>query len=437
MRMRRISTFLAGTAMAGALLAFVPGDRAAAEAPKDDRSLFELLDMVGEVMDRIHSDYVEEVSDKKLVEAAVRGMLRELDPHSSYFNPDDFKDLREQTRGEFGGLGIEVTAENDFIKVVSPIDDTPAFRAGLKAGDLITAIDGKSTRGITLNEAVDRMRGAVGTALTLTIFREGQEPFDVSLTRDRIKVQSVRSRLEAEGTIGYLRISSFNEQTQPGLEKAITALKEEGKDKLVGYLLDLRNNPGGLLDQAVSVSDTFLERGEIVSTRGRNPDDGQRFQAKAGDLIEGMPLVVLINDGSASASEIVAGALQDHSRAVLLGTRSFGKGSVQTIMPIGSGGTAIKLTTSRYYTPSGRSIQETGILPDVVVEQGTFQTVQRTERHESDLTGALRNESAESDSEAATAALTAEEARTQDYQLAQAIRMLQVIALDRRKREVN
>lgn len=437
MRMRRISTFLAGTAMAGALLAFVPGHRAEAETPKEERSLFELLDLVGEVMDRIHADYVEEVSDQKLVEAAVRGMLRELDPHSSYFSPDDFKDLREQTRGEFGGLGIEVTAENDFIKVVSPIDDTPAFRAGLKAGDLITAIDGKSTRGITLNEAVDRMRGAVGTALTLTIFREGQEPFDVSLTRDRIKVQSVRSRLEADGTIGYLRISSFNEQTQPGLEKAIASLKEEGKDKLVGYLLDLRNNPGGLLDQAVTVSDSFLERGEIVSTRGRNPDDGQRFQAKPGDLIEGMPLVVLINDGSASASEIVAGALQDHSRAVLLGTRSFGKGSVQTIMPIGSGGTAIKLTTSRYYTPSGRSIQETGILPDVVVEQGTFQTVQRTERHESDLSGALRNESAEDDAETTPAATTAEEVRTQDYQLAQAIRMLQVIALDRRKREVN
>lgn len=437
MRIRRISAFLAGTALAGALLAFAPGEMRGAETKKDERSLFELLDMVGEVMDRIHADYVEDVSDKKLVEAAIRGMLRELDPHSSYFDPEDFKDLREQTRGEFGGLGIEVTTENDFIKVVSPIDDTPAYKAGLKAGDLITAIDGKSTRGITLNEAVDQMRGAIGTALTLTIFRTGQEPFDVSLTRDRIKVQSVRSRLEADGTIGYLRISSFNEQTQPGLEKAIASLKEEGKGKLVGYLLDLRNNPGGLLDQAVSVSDSFLERGEIVSTRGRNPDDGQRFQAKAGDLTDGMPLVVLINDGSASASEIVAGALQDHSRAVLVGTRSFGKGSVQTIMPIGTGGTAIKLTTSRYYTPSGRSIQETGIIPDVIVEQGSFQAQEHRERHESDLAGALRNESAENAEEAKTPATTAEETRTQDYQLSQAIRMLQVIALDRRKREVN
>ena len=435
MRSGWMKRVLAGTAVAG-LLAFAPPQQMAwAETQEDERSLFELLDLVGEVMDRIRSDYVEEVSDSRLIEAAIEGMLRELDPHSSYFNPDDFKDLREQTRGEFGGLGIEVTTENDFVKVVSPIDDTPAFRAGLQAGDLITAIDGQSTRGFSLNQAVEQMRGAVGTDIVLTIFREGQEPFDVTITRDRIRVQSVRSRLESDGTVGYLRISSFNEQTQPGLERAIASLKEEANGKLTGYVLDLRNNPGGLLDQAVSVSDTFLERGEIVSTRSRNAEDGQRFQARAGDLIEGLPLVVLINDGSASASEIVAGALQDHNRAVLVGTRSFGKGSVQTIMPVGSGGTAIKLTTSRYYTPSGRSIQELGIVPDVVVEQGTFQAVERQERHESDLAGALRNENGEAGDDQAE--VQASERAIQDYQLAQAVRLLQVISLDRRQREVN
>lgn len=433
---RLISTAAAAVLAAG--LAFAPAGPADAREEGEERSLLELLDLFGEVMERVRSDYVEDVSDERLIEAAITGMLRDLDPHSAYFDPDDFADLREQTRGEFGGLGIEVTAENDFVRVVSPIDDTPAYRAGLQAGDLITEIDGESIRGITLTEAVERMRGPVGTDIELTIFREGQEPFDVTITRDRIQIRSVRHSLEADGTVGYVRISSFNEQTQPGLERAIADLREEAGDDLQGFVLDLRNNPGGLLDQAVSVSDSFLDRGEIVSTRGRETASAQRFQARQGDLTDGAPIVVMINDGSASASEIVAGALQDHNRAVLIGTRSFGKGSVQTIVPVGAGGTAIKLTTSRYYTPSGRSIQEFGIVPDVIVEQGVFEAAQRRERHESDLMGALRNENGEANGEAeATAETETEEELTDDYQLAQAIRLLRVIALDRERRQVN
>ena len=327
------------------------------------------LDLFGNVYERIHSDYVSEVEDEELVEAAINGMLTSLDPHSSYLNPDSFEDVRVQTRGEFGGLGIEVTMEEGVVKVVAPIDETPAARAGVQAGDFITALDGESIVGMTLDEAVDLMRGPKGSRIDLTILREGaDEPLEISIIRDVIRVQSVRYR--REGDVGYLRITTFNEQTESGLKKGIRALKKEIGSDLRGYVLDLRNNPGGLLDQAIGVSDIFLEEGAIVSTRGRNNRDSQRYSADKGDLTDEAPLIVLINGGSASASEIVAGALQDHRRATVLGTKSFGKGSVQTIIPLAGGVEgALKLTTAKYYTPSGRSIQAKGIEPDFRVEQ--------------------------------------------------------------------
>jgi len=327
------------------------------------------LDLFGNVYERIHTDYVSEVEDKELVEAAINGMLTSLDPHSSYLNPDNFEDVRVQTRGEFGGLGIEVTMEEGVVKVVAPIDETPAARAGVQAGDFITALDGESIVGMTLDEAVDLMRGPKGSKIDLTILREGaDEPLEITIIRDVIRVQSVRYR--REGDVAYLRITTFNEQTESGLKKGIRSLKKEIGSDLRGYVLDLRNNPGGLLDQAIGVSDIFLEEGAIVSTRGRNNKDSQRYSADRGDLTDDAPLIVLINGGSASASEIVAGALQDHRRATVLGTKSFGKGSVQTIIPL-SGGVegALKLTTAKYYTPSGRSIQAKGIEPDFRVEQ--------------------------------------------------------------------
>jgi len=360
-------------------------------APQDgDAETYRQLNLFGDVFERVRADYVEEVSDKDLIEAAITGMLASLDPHSSYLNEDSFADMEVQTKGEFGGLGIEVTMEEGVIKVVSPIDDTPAARAGIQPGDLITYLDGQAVLGLSLTDAVDKMRGPVDSKIVLTILRGDKPAFDVTLIRDVIRIQSVRGKLEGE--VGYLRITSFNEQTQPGLESAIKKLKDEAKDKLVGYVLDLRNNPGGLLVQAVSVSDSFLDRGEIVSTRGRRADEGQRLDAKPGDLADGLPMVVLINGGSASASEIVAGALQDHHRALLLGTKSFGKGSVQTILPIPGHG-AIRLTTARYYTPSGRSIQATGIVPDIIVEQAHVEKVAGGERQtEADLPGALVGE---------------------------------------------
>jgi len=327
------------------------------------------LDLFGNVYERIHTDYVSEVEDAELVEAAINGMLTSLDPHSSYLNPDNFEDVRVQTRGEFGGLGIEVTMEEGVVKVVAPIDETPAARAGVQAGDFITALDGESIVGMTLDEAVDLMRGPKGSKIDLTILREGaDEPLEITIIRDVIRVQSVRYR--REGDVAYLRITTFNEQTESGLKKGIRSLKKEIGSDLRGYVLDLRNNPGGLLDQAIGVSDIFLEEGAIVSTRGRNNKDSQRYSADRGDLTDDAPLIVLINGGSASASEIVAGALQDHRRATVLGTKSFGKGSVQTIIPL-SGGVegALKLTTAKYYTPSGRSIQAKGIEPDFRVEQ--------------------------------------------------------------------
>src|SRR6266699_2791137 len=327
---------------------------------------YKQLDLFGDVFELVRADYVDDVSDETLVEGAINGMLTALDPHSNYLNTKNFNDMKVQTRGEFGGLGIEVSMESGLVKVVSPIDDTPAARAGLKPGDLITHLDGDPVQGMTLPEAVDKMRGLVNSDIKLTIRREGREPFDVKLTRATIKIQSVRSHLEGDN-IGYIRVTTFNEQTDVGLNNAMKNLKQQANNKLIGVILDLRNNPGGLLDQAVAVSDAFLDKGEIVSTRGKRAEEAQRYNARPGDIASGLPVAVLINGGSASASEIVAGALQDHHRAILLGTKSFGKGSVQTIIPLAGHG-AMRLTTARYYTPSGRSIQAKGIDPDIIVE---------------------------------------------------------------------
>ncbi len=356
-------------ACAGALFLLTLHQDAGAAAPNPDANTaqtYKELNLLGDVFALVRADYVDKVSDETLVEGAINGMLTSLDPHSNYLNAKNFNDMKVQTRGEFGGLGIEVSMENGLVKVVSPIDDTPAAHAGIKPGDLITRLDGTPVQGLTLPEAVEKMRGPVNSDITLTIRRAGRDPFDVKLTRAIIKIKSVRSHLEG-GNIGYIRITSFNEQTDVGLTNAMKTLKKEANNKLIGVVLDLRNNPGGLLDQAVAVSDAFLDKGEIVSTRGRRSDDAQRYDAHGGDIAAGLPVAVLINGGSASASEIVAGALKDHHRAILIGTRSFGKGSVQTIIPLAGHG-AMRLTTARYYTPSGRSIQARGIEPDVVVE---------------------------------------------------------------------
>src|SRR5436190_801911 len=327
------------------------------------------LNLFGDVFERVRADYVEKPDDSKLIESAINGMLSGLDPHSSYMEPKAFRDMQVQTRGEFGGLGIEVTMEEGLIKVVSPIDDTPASKAGVQANDIITKLDEEQVQGLTLNQAVDKMRGPENTKIKLTIMRKGQDkPVELTLTRERIRVRSVRSHIEGDD-IGFIRISQFNEQTTEGVRKAIADFAAQGGDKFKGYIVDLRNNPGGLLDQAISVSDAFLEKGEIVSTRGRNAEETQRFTARAGDLTKAKPIIVLINGGSASASEIVAGALQDHKRATIIGTRSFGKGSVQTIIPLRSGNGALRLTTARYYTPSGKSIQAKGIVPEIEVLQ--------------------------------------------------------------------
>ena len=372
-----------------------------AQSVADRTETYRLLNLFGDVFERVREQYVEPVTDKQLIETAINGMLTSLDPHSGYLDTEGFKDIQVQTKGEFGGLGIEVTMENGVVKVVTPIDDTPAFRAGLLAGDYITHLDKKPVTGMTLNEAVDKMRGKIGEPIVITIFREGAtEPFDVTLVRDKIQIQSVRSR--AEGNVGYLRVTSFTEQTGPALNAAIAKLQKDiGKD-LAGFVLDLRNNPGGLLDQAIAVSDTFLDKGEIVSTRGRDPKDSTRFNAKEGDLTNGLPVVVLINGGSASAAEIVAGALQDHRRAIVLGQDSFGKGSVQTIIPLSSTG-AIKLTTARYYTPSGRSIQAKGIVPDIEVKPAHVEVLNAPlySTKEADLKGALSNPNADGDAKPA------------------------------------
>jgi carboxyl-terminal processing protease len=362
-----------------------------AQAGGNTSDTYRALNLFGDVFERVRAEYVEKVSDEDLVESAINGMLTSLDPHSSYMNRKSFQDMQVQTRGEFGGLGIEVTMENGVLKVVSPIDDTPAFRAGLQPGDIITHLNGEQVMGLSLNDAVERMRGPVGSDIKITLRRgTGAEPREVTLTRAVIRIQSVRYR--TEGEVGYVRITTFNEQSTSGLERAVVRIKEQLGDKLQGFVIDLRNNPGGLLDQAVSISDAFLNQGEITSTRGRSNEDGQRFNAKQGDITSGMPVVVLINGGSASASEIVAGALQDHRRAIILGQQSFGKGSVQTIIPLPGHG-AVRLTTARYYTPSGKSIQQLGITPDITVQPARLQELEQAAgRRESDLRGALRND---------------------------------------------
>ncbi len=407
----------------------------AQEAAKTE-NVYEQLDLFGDIFERIRAQYVEEVDEGDLIEAAINGMLTSLDPHSSYLSPKDALKMREQTRGEFGGLGIEVTQEDGFVKVVSPIDGTPADEAGIEAGDFITHVNGESLLGLVLDEAVDLMRGPVGSEIVITVVREGeQEPFDVSIIRDTIQLTVVRSRIEGDTVV--LRLTTFNEQTYPKMKEAIDEQVEKagGMEKVNGFVIDLRNNPGGLLNQAIAVSDAFLEEGEIVSTRGRDPADGDRVNATPGDLSMGKPLVVLINGGSASASEIVAGALQDHRRAVVIGTKSFGKGSVQTVMPLRGDG-AMRLTTARYYTPSGRSIQALGVSPDIIVAQPPArpeteeeETPRRLLRSEADLRGSLNNDSLSEDQikqieEDRAKAEKAAELREEDYQLAYAIDIL-------------
>ena len=402
-----------------------------ANEASENKSTYEQLSLFGDIFERIREKYVEEVNDEDLIRAAINGMLTSLDPHSSYLPPNDFDQMKVQTRGEFGGLGIEVTQEEGYVKVVSPIDDTPAFRAGIEAGDLITAVDGQSLLGLSLDEAVKLMRGPVGSEIVLTIFRETiEEPYDVTIIRDTIKPLVVRHRLE--GDTAYVRLTTFNDQTYRGLEKAIKEMTKEagGIKNINGFVLDLRNNPGGLLSQAIKVSDAFLDKGEIVSTRSKHKGEGDRFNAMRGDLAKGKPIVVIINGGSASASEIVAGALQDHRRAIILGTKSFGKGSVQTIMPLQGNG-AIRLTTSRYYTPSGRSIQAVGVVPDILVEPRKASEDDKNSkktRSEASLRGSLTKELSETDKKR----LDEEEEKLnekaklqrEDYQLSYAIDLL-------------
>ena len=367
-----ILAFGAGLALAPVLAQDKPDQKGTGG---DKSELYQQLNLFGDVLERVRRDYVEPVDEKTLMENAINGMLAALDPHSSYMNPKVYKDMQVQTRGEFGGLGIEVTMENGVIKVVSPIDDTPASKAGIQSGDLIFALDGEPVQGLTLQEAVEKMRGKVGTPIKISLRRANvKDPIDVTLTRETIKVKAVRFRLE--GDVGYIRVTSFTEQATSGVLDAVEKIKKEAGPKLKGYVLDLRNNPGGLLDQAISMVDAFLDKGEIVSVKARKAEDVQRWNAKPGDVANGLPIVVLMNGGSASASEIVAGALQDHRRAIILGTRSFGKGSVQTIMQV-TGGGAIRLTTALYFTPSGRSIQKEGIKPDIEVEQAKVETIQQ------------------------------------------------------------
>jgi carboxyl-terminal processing protease len=407
-----------------------------AQETSKNRSVYEQLDLFGDIFERIRAQYVEEVDTSELIEAAINGMLTSLDPHSSYMSPEDAADMRVQTRGEFGGLGIEVTQEEGFVKVVSPIDGTPADSAGIEAGDLITHVDGQSLMGLNLDQAVDMMRGPVGSEIVITVMREGTlEPFDVSIIRDTIKLTAVRTRTEGQAVV--LRVTTFNDQTFANLESGLAEAIEEagGQEAVSGIVLDLRNNPGGLLTQAIRVSDAFLDSGEIVSTRGRAPEDGERYNATPGDLANGKPIVVLINGGSASASEIVAGALQDHRRAIVVGTKSFGKGSVQTVMPLRGDG-AMRLTTARYYTPSGRSIQALGVSPDIVVEQPRREPAteedeqtRRPGRSEADLRGSLNNDSLSEDQirqieEDRAKAELAAKLREDDYQLAYALDIL-------------
>ncbi|THD85694.1 S41 family peptidase [Aliigemmobacter aestuarii] len=436
--MRKFVMAALGGTLAGAVLTTQVAGPLVAQEAASSSSVYEQLDLFGDIFERIRGQYVEEVETDKLIEAAINGMLSSLDPHSSYVPPDDFEDMQVQTRGEFGGLGIEVTQEQGFVKVVAPMDDTPADAAGIEAGDFITHVDGESVLGLTLDQAVDMMRGPVGSEIIITVVREGiEEPFDVSIIRDTIKLTAVRERVVGKTIV--LRLTTFNDQTFSGLKEGLDKSVAElgGMENVEGVVIDLRNNPGGLLNQAILVSDAFLEQGEIVSTRGRDPSDGERFNATPGDLAQGKPIVVLINGGSASASEIVAGALQDHRRAIVVGTKSFGKGSVQTVIPLRGEG-AMRLTTARYYTPSGRSIQALGVAPDIIVNQPrrdpnaeaeTETEAEDNGRFEADLRGNLSNDSMTEDErkQLEDELARAEEAaklRDEDYQLAYAVDIL-------------
>ena len=391
-----------------------------------NKETYDVLSLFGKIFDRVRSDYVEEVSDEELIEKAIDGMLTGLDPHSGYMDEDVWKEMQVDTEGKFGGLGIEITMEEGFVKVISPIEDTPAYKAGVQAGDYIIQINDTPVLGLTLSEAVELMRGKIGESIKITISREGVEPFELKIVRDVIKIQSVKS--DIFNNVGYLRITSFTEQTEEGIKNSINRIHKELEKKEIGYILDLRSNPGGLLNQAIKVSDIFLEQGEIVSTRGRKKNDIRRYRAKSGDLIESKPLVVIINGGSASASEIVAGALQDHKRAIIIGTNSFGKGSVQTIIPFPKSSSSdvmagIRLTTARYYTPSGKSIQGKGIIPDIVIEQGNFESSEFKRLSESDLKDSLDNE--KNDEENNNEDLTLQQERlNKDFQLARAVDLI-------------
>jgi carboxyl-terminal processing protease len=441
--MNKVVMAAVGGMVAGALIVTQFAGPLIAEVANKDTSVYQQLDLFGDVFERIRAQYVEDVDSQKLIEAAVNGMLTSLDPHSSYMNAKDYAAMQVETKGEFGGLGIEVTQQDGYIKVVSPIDGTPADKAGIKTGDLIIKVDGKSVNGLTMDQGVDLMRGPIGSEVIITVVREGiKEPFDVSIIRDTIKVAAVKGRLI--GTTVVVRITSFTDQTFSGLQTELKKAADEagGMDKVTGVVLDLRNNPGGLLMQAVDVSDAFLTEGEIVSTRGRNPEDNERFNATKGDLTNGKPVVVLINGGSASASEIVTGALQDHHRAIVVGTKSFGKGSVQTIIPVRGEG-AMRLTTARYYTPSGRSIQALGVMPDIVVNQPLVdpnskpvedKTAEANKMtSEADLNGIISNDSMtdEEKKQLEDDRARTEEAsklRDDDFQLAYAIDILRGLA---------
>ena len=404
-----------------------------ASAKTKSKETYEYLDLFGQVFDRVRSSYVEEVTDEELIEKAIDGMLTGLDPHSGFMNAEIWKEMQVDTKGKFGGLGIEITLEEGFVKVISPIEDTPAYKAGVLAGDYIIQINETPVFGLTLNEAVDLMRGDRGEPITITISREGLEPFELTIIRDIIKVQSVKS--EIYENIGYLRVTSFSEQSEDGLKKSIKRIKKELGQNEKGYILDLRSNPGGLLDQAVKVTDIFLEKGEIVSTRGREKKDIKRYNAKSGDLINKKPLVIIINGGSASAAEIVAGALQDHKRAIVIGTNSFGKGSVQSIIPFQKSNsnemTGIRLTTARYYTPSGKSIQGKGIVPDIIVEQGVFESFDYQNFSEADLKDSLDKEDKNKNTEESTEEELSEKEKKlkKDFQLQRALDLIRGLSI--------
>jgi carboxyl-terminal processing protease len=420
---RRLTLLLAGALMGATAMVVVQGALPTTAAEAAGTDTYKQLSIFGDIFERVRAQYVTPPDDKKLVESAINGMLTSLDPHSSYMNAEQAQDMRVQTKGEFGGLGIEVTMENELVKVIAPIEDTPAAKAGVLAGDYISQIDGTDVRGLTLTDAVDKMRGEVNTPIELTLIRQGADkPIKLTIVRDVVKVKAVKYRVEND--VGYVRVISFTEQTFDDLQKAIKDIQSKvPEDKLKGLVLDLRLNPGGLLDQAVAVSDAFLDKGEVVSTRGRDPQDITRFDARPGDLINGKPLIVLINGGSASASEIVAGALQDHRRGTVLGTRSFGKGSVQTIIPLGENG-ALRLTTALYYTPAGKSIQGKGIVPDIAVDQPLPDELkgQDITRGESDLKGHIKG--VQEDSEGSGSIAYVPPDPKDDLQLIQALKLL-------------